>query len=282
MKTVAVHADDFGLSIGTNEAIATLLATESIQSASVMANGPAFDDAAQRVADSSGTWSLGLHANLTQATPVGSGAGLDAIRDTKGGFGGRNLLWKACRASRVTVESLAAEVEAQWSRLVGAGIEPAHIDTHQHAHAMPLVQQAVWTVARHHRVPVRLLRLSARTGSLVRKAKSMALSGLASRGERLASVRPTGSVELLSTFQGRGLPSLAGYRALLEDARSDFVELMVHPAKVDATHRSLTDISAVSAADFTTLSSDAWKNYLAQSGYRFVPVHELLRQVGLP
>src|ERR1700729_307855 len=64
-----LNADDFGLTAGINRAIGELHAAGALTSATLMANGPAFDDAV-RVASAHPTLGVGCHVVLTDGAPV--------------------------------------------------------------------------------------------------------------------------------------------------------------------------------------------------------------------
>ena len=66
-----LNADDFGLTPGVNQAIGELHAAGVLTSATLMANGPAFDDAV-RVAHAHPTLGVGCHVVLTDGVPVSS------------------------------------------------------------------------------------------------------------------------------------------------------------------------------------------------------------------
>src|ERR1700712_4849012 len=64
-----LNADDFGLTPGINRAIAELHAAGALTSATLMANGPAFDDAVS-TARTHPTLGIGPHSVVTDGTPV--------------------------------------------------------------------------------------------------------------------------------------------------------------------------------------------------------------------
>src|SRR5580698_5931377 len=64
-----INADDFGLTPGINRAIGELHAAGALTSATLMANGPAFDDAVA-VAQACSALGVGCHVVLTDGTPL--------------------------------------------------------------------------------------------------------------------------------------------------------------------------------------------------------------------
>ena len=69
MRRLIVNADDFGLTQGVNRAIMEAHSQGIVTSATLMANGRAFDDAIQR-AKSATRLSLGCHVVLVDGSPV--------------------------------------------------------------------------------------------------------------------------------------------------------------------------------------------------------------------
>lgn len=275
MKQVAIHADDFGLSNGTNQAIAELLDRSLIQSTTLLANGPAFEDAVTRYRRRSREWSVGLHVNLTQFAPCGEGLGLESmLGDT--GFIGRRGLYFATARGRIKAAHLAREIEAQWQRCEASGIRPAHLDSHQHAHAIPQVAEAVYGFANRVNVPVRFLRFDVNLGNSLRRMKTHALNVLARRGRQRAGADELTSLLVASIFSTGATPGVDAYLQLIRATPAGRVELMVHPAIVDEAHRSATAISAVSQGDYEILRSDSWMAALQAEGVELVPAANLL------
>lgn len=223
-------------------------------------------------------WSVGLHANLTQGEPVSGSDGLSAILNHEGRFAGRRTLMRACFLGQVKVETLEREIQAQWDLCDSSGVRLAHIDSHQHAHLIPMVRVAIQCVADRGKVPVRRLSLKTVGEGGLRAMKSRALNHLARRGEKKSGARALVDCELISIFQTDGLPSAAIYKSLLSQSQSNFIELMVHPAIVESEHQALTDISVVSQADYDTLRSDDWRDVMKSSEFKFMSTAEMIRR----
>jgi len=119
--------------------------------------------------------------------------------------------------------------------------------------------------------------LPTRLGPWSRRLKSLALNASAKRGESAAGAPSRVNLELLSIFMVDAVPSLETYRSLLEASSCNFVELMVHPARVDEEHRRTTRISEISTADYEVLGSDGWRSFVEQSPIRFIPAHAVIQ-----
>jgi chitin disaccharide deacetylase len=147
MKQLILNADDFGFTRGVNEAIIRAYQEGILTSATLMANGPAFDDAVER-ASSNPRLGVGCHLVLVGGKSVAPPEEIASLADadgqlpkTLGSFVAR-LSCGLIRASHIE-----KELRAQIEKIRRAGIEPTHLDTHKHTHAHPGVMEALGKVA---------------------------------------------------------------------------------------------------------------------------------------
>ena len=148
VRRLIINADDFGLTAGVNRAIAEAHDGGVVSSATLMANGPAFDDAV-RLARSRPRLGVGCHILLVDGTPLlqsESHALLDPdsrkertprFREGIGKFAALALL------GRLNSDEIEAEATAQIHRLQSAGIAVTHLDSHKHTHMFPQVFRAL-------------------------------------------------------------------------------------------------------------------------------------------
>ena len=149
-----VNADDFGLTPGINQAIAELHTAGVLTSATLMANGPAFADAA-RIARTLPTLGVGAHIVLTDGTPISDpstiptllGSDRRTLRPTLTAF------LAALLTGRIHEDDIYREALAQIQKLQAAGINPTHLDTHKHTHIFPQVLRAILRAARGTGIP---------------------------------------------------------------------------------------------------------------------------------
>jgi predicted glycoside hydrolase/deacetylase ChbG (UPF0249 family) len=148
MPRLILNADDFGLTRGVNRAIAELHAAGALTSATLMANGPAFDDAVS-IARAHPTLGVGCHIVLTDGTPVSHPADIPSLIGTDGKTFRPSLadFLLAVLRGRVDEEDIAREAAAQVQRLQRAGIDVTHLDTHKHTHILPGVARPLLFVA---------------------------------------------------------------------------------------------------------------------------------------
>ena len=149
-----LNADDFGLTRGINSAVAELNSAGVLTSATLMACGPAFEDAVG-IARTLPTLGVGCHIVLTDGTPVSPP---DTIPTLLGHdrrvF--RNRLTKFLQAlltGRISAEDITREALAQIEKLQRAGIRITHLDTHKHTHLFPTVSRALLEVAERTGIP---------------------------------------------------------------------------------------------------------------------------------
>ena len=134
MRRLVVNADDFGFTEDVNEGILRSHLDGIVRSASLMANGAAFEDAV-RIARRHPGLGVGCHLTLVQGESL-SQPGIRLPSSL------RSLL-----ASPPTFAEARREFQAQADRITRSGIVPSHLDTHKHVHLVPSVLDAALAVA---------------------------------------------------------------------------------------------------------------------------------------
>ena len=143
-----LNADDFGLTPGINRAIAELHSAGALTSATLMANGPAFDDAAA-IASAHPTLGIGCHIVLTDGIPVSPAASIPSLIGPDGKSFRPSLVafLRALFLGRIRADDITREALAQIQKLQQAGIPITHIDTHKHTHLFPGIARPLLEVA---------------------------------------------------------------------------------------------------------------------------------------
>jgi predicted glycoside hydrolase/deacetylase ChbG (UPF0249 family) len=152
--SLILNADDFGLTPGINRAIAELHAANALTSATLMAAGPAFDDAI-RIAHAHPTLGIGCHIVLTDGAPISPpetiptllGPDRKTFRPSLGSFFRDALL------NRIAAADIAREAQAQIDRIQQQGIRLTHLDTHKHTHILPHIARPLLAVAERTGIP---------------------------------------------------------------------------------------------------------------------------------
>ncbi|MFZ1129626.1 MAG: ChbG/HpnK family deacetylase [Terriglobales bacterium] len=152
MRTLIVNADDFGLTAGVNRAILEAHAHGVVTSATLMANGAAFEDAVA-AARSTPNLSVGCHVVLVDGTPVLPPASVDtmvAVRSAEPDKFYSSLSAFAARAmlGGFDRDQLVAEITGQIRKIQATGMHVTHLDSHKHAHIFPEILEALVRAAR--------------------------------------------------------------------------------------------------------------------------------------
>ncbi len=138
---LVVNADDFGFTRDVNAGIIEGIRCGILTATSLMANGGAFDDAV-KLARENPALDVGCHLVLVQGESV-SRPGTN-LPETLG-----QLLVALALGHLPVYEELAAQVR----RIVAAGINPTHLDTHKHTHVVPSVLAAVARISQEFGIP---------------------------------------------------------------------------------------------------------------------------------
>lgn len=142
-----VNGDDFGLTRGVNAGIIQAFREGILTSATLMANGPAFDDAVE-LARANPQLGVGIHLCLVSGPAVASAKDIPALADRDGQLP-KTLFVLLTRLSGgwIPTRQIEREFRAQIQRVLDAGIRPSHLDTHKHTHTHPRVMEALGRVA---------------------------------------------------------------------------------------------------------------------------------------
>jgi predicted glycoside hydrolase/deacetylase ChbG (UPF0249 family) len=237
-----VNADDFGLTRGINRAIAELHACGAVTSATLMANGPAFEDAV-RVAHSFPTLGVGCHIVLTDGTPLSPPHTIPTLLHSDGIRLRPSLssFFLAVLSGRVDPDDVAREAQAQICHLQQHGIQPTHIDTHKHTHMLPQIARTLLNVA--YACGIRSIRnpfepawcLKPSTTPLNRRLQLRLLRQCRPRFLALPQIR-NGTIETTDGTLGiaaTGSLDPVSLRAILAAIRAGTWELVCHPGYND-------------------------------------------------
>jgi predicted glycoside hydrolase/deacetylase ChbG (UPF0249 family) len=148
---VIVNADDLGISKSVNEAIFRAMQRGTITSATLLANGPAVQAAAQDIRMFP-KCSFGIHLNLTEFEPVclESKTDLKAILNGQGCFNGNSI--RQVQINAATRRAVFREWCAQIDRLMSLGVELSHFDGHHHVHTIPQLMPVVAALRRKYKI----------------------------------------------------------------------------------------------------------------------------------
>jgi predicted glycoside hydrolase/deacetylase ChbG (UPF0249 family) len=145
-----INADDFGLTHGINRAILKGHLEGIVTSATLMANGPALDQAVSLTASAAGL-GVGCHVTLLDGSSLLPRSQVSTLMEgpdsTRFYRSAAAFAWRTI-TGRINPAQLELEAVAQIRRLQSAGISVTHLDTHKHAHILPQVLQPLLLAAK--------------------------------------------------------------------------------------------------------------------------------------
>ncbi len=287
VRRLIVNADDFGLTRGVNRGIAEAHAHGIVTSATVMANGPAFDDAV-RLAQSNPRLGIGCHAVLIDGTPLLGGHEISSLIGRACDLQFRqNLSSFALRAigGLLDARQIEAEATAQIRKLQSAGLAVSHLDTHKHVHIFPQVLRPLLRAAQA--CGVRAIRNPfGRVGSsfiagrpnLWKRYGELKLLNLFARKFRQAVT----AAGMLTTDGSLGIAATGTlddrlFRFVLENVPDGTWELVCHPGYNDTELQSVrTRLRKSRAVELRLLTSKEIRELLARNGVELISYRDIV------
>lgn len=219
-RQVLINCDDLGYHPSINQAVVEILSRKHIVSTSIMAVGPYFDDAVERLRVIKHTV-VGVHLTLSSEYPYlrfGPLSNAPSLVDGKGHF---HPDIRPVRES-IRPDEVAKEFELQIKKVQQAGLSISHLDGHMFCFEAdvggPQLEQIVKELSNRYSIPYRT-----RTCSHLKKniPYNMIWDGYDTENERYGY-----------------------YRSYLQEPRLAIEELIIHPGK-DLT--AMTKFSAVAS-----------------------------------
>jgi len=286
-RRLIINADDFGLTTGVNRAIAEAHERGIVTSATLMANGAAFADAAERVARLP-RMSVGCHLVLVDGAPVLRPSDVPSL--APGGTRLRNSLadfWLAVVRGRVAADEIEREAAAQICKVQSAGISVSHVDAHKHAHLLPQVLRPVLRAARSCGVmavrnpfgPLRALAFAhlVRRPRLWRRYTEFGvLSSFADAFRRELAAADMTSTDGSFGVIGTGALDASLFEAIIGCIPEGTWEFVCHPGYSDAELDQVrTRLRRSREQELAVLTSDGAGRLLEQSGIELLSYREL-------
>jgi hopanoid biosynthesis associated protein HpnK len=271
MIVAVINADDFGLSTGINEGISVAHEQGILRSASLMPNGEAFSDAVDRIRQLPDL-GVGVHLSLvgeTPIAPVNSLRGLarqGKLPDSYAAFARDYLL------RRFSLAEVRREMRAQIDQVLEAGIQPTHLDSHQHIHLLPGILELTLDLAQAYQINV--VRVpDDRTGLFrmrtswrrVQLATLVLLSALARKKIAKSGLKSAGFFHGLAASGRLDTESLSAILSRLQDGIN---EVMCHPGLETAALRQRYAWGYAWETEMAALRSSAIKQIVKRRGIR--------------
>jgi len=285
LRSLIVNADDLGWTEGVNRGIAEAHRNGIVTSASLLANGAAFESGVELAQTTPGL-GIGVHLNLSDGEPVAQRELVTTLLNDRGELEGKpeSLLLRLARRS-VLLEEVEREWDAQIQKVRDFGVEPTHLDGHRHVQMLPGLFEIALRLAKRHGIAA--IRISHEESSL--------------RAALSAGAKQKGAIVMRQGVQARGLKLLApdareqaeragiaaadyfcgiaqtgeltreGVMRLVEILPEGTTELMCHPGYADAElAKSATRLQASRQAEVEILTDTGIRNLVASQGIRLI------------
>jgi len=291
VRRLIINADDFGFTLGVNRAIIEAHTHGVVTSSTLMANGAAFEQAAE-IAKTVPNLSVGCHVVLIDGEPVLGPDGIPSLvsrrsssprfRDGLKAFATRAL------AGLLDPEQIEAEASAQIRKIQSAGISVSHVDTHKHTHLFPAVLYPLLRAAAScgvravrnpfgPRRPLRSHRLFARPSLWSRYAEVRILRAFSgkfrSAVDRHGFATPDGTLGIVVT----GKLDEALFRAIAENVPDGTWEFVCHPGYYDDDLRAArTRLREAREIELRVLTLPEARSLLSREGIELISYRNLI------
>jgi hopanoid biosynthesis associated protein HpnK len=290
VRRLIINADDFGLTSGVNRAIVEAHEGGIVTSATLMANGSAFDEAVS-LAQTRPQLGVGCHVVLVDGAPLVRQTATDSLLDPRSRTSGsprfREGIAKFAALAllgRLAPEEIEAEATAQIAKLQSSGIAVTHLDSHKHTHMFPSVFRPLLRAAQARGVRavrnpferVRSSQLAARPDLWRRWTEVGILRGLAKQfreAVRQADMTtPDGTFAIVAT----GSLDERLLRRMIEHLPQGTWELVCHPGYNDADLQSVrTRLRESREQELRILTSQSTRDLLAANEVEVISYRDL-------
>jgi hopanoid biosynthesis associated protein HpnK len=290
VRRLIVNADDFGFTAGINRAIIEGHTRGIVTSATLMANGRAFDDAVA-LAKPVPRLSVGCHVVLIDGEPV-LGEQLPSITVTNSHGvqfrDGLKLFAARALAGRMDANEIEREATAQIRKIQASGLSVSHIDTHKHTHLFPTVLQPLLRAAQAcgvrtvrnpfgPRKPLRSGELLKRPGLWTRYAEVKILRTLAANfrdtANRAGLITPHGTLGIVVT----GALDEQLFRAIAAVIPEGTWEFVCHPGYNDDDLKAAnTRLRESRETELRVLTMPEARELLSSQGIALISYHDLI------
>ena len=144
MISLIINADDLASNSDRDRGILEAFRQGIVTSASLLANGPSFATAVAQAKEAG--LPVGVHLNLADGSAL-TGQIKD-LTDISGQFPGKHKLRQCLATDAFDRVALRNELAAQIERIFNAGLQPDHLDSHQHCQLFPCLTSMVTDLAK--------------------------------------------------------------------------------------------------------------------------------------
>jgi chitin disaccharide deacetylase len=223
VRTLVVNADDFGFTPDVNQGIVEAHRNGILTSTTLMATGAAFDDAVRQAREYP-SLDIGCHLVLVGQPPFPSSVA---------------ALAQAVALKRIQIyEALSAQVR----KILDAGLQPTHLDTHKHTHLLPQVLDAVARLSQDFKIPWvrRPFDFPLQPGAIPWKTRAInrGLRVVRTRFERVLRAHHCRFTDHFAGFQFTGHYDAALLAQLIRQLPEGSTEFMCHPGRCGSSLQS--------------------------------------------
>ena len=148
-KKFILNADDFGMSQAFNRAVLKGYQKGILTSASICANGEAFENAVSEIIPQCPNLSVGVHLNIIEGKSLTDVA---LLTDNDGNFNNGYLALIMKSYNKKFLAQVEQEFRAQIETVISK-TKVDHIDSHVHTHAIPNIFKIVVKLAKEYNIP---------------------------------------------------------------------------------------------------------------------------------
>lgn len=251
MKHLILNADDFGYSYGVNYGIIESHLRGVLTSTTLMAGMPGFDHAVS-LAKAHPSLGVGVHLTLTCGRPVLTDH--KTLTEPNGDF--HSQAYYHNEEQPLDKDEVYREWKAQIEKVLAAGIEPTHLDSHHHVHTFRGLEDVFVRLAREYDLPVRNSR---------RGCTDNHVQGVPCPNYLVDFIEGSGAH--FHTPLTEYAPAIESnmHRILLEAFKTlDCVEIMCHPAYLDTAVMLHSSFNLHRMCEVDLLISPATKAFIEQ------------------
>jgi predicted glycoside hydrolase/deacetylase ChbG (UPF0249 family) len=234
LKRLLVVADDVGLHRGMTDAAIRAHRDGIVTACSVVACGSAMEHAAEALR-SVPRLAVGVHLALVEERPLSDPAKVPSLVGPAGrfhrNFGAFSRRWFT---GRIDLGEVRRELRAQIEAVAGTGLPIAHLNSHQHLHALPRLFELVLDLAREFSIPWVRVPVDSGTAEArgARRVGLHAMNVFARRARRIAAARGIAFADRAAGIASAGHHDLESLLAIVR-AVEGTTELVVHPGASD-------------------------------------------------
>ncbi|MBT7886202.1 MAG: ChbG/HpnK family deacetylase [Gammaproteobacteria bacterium] len=273
-RVLILHIDDMGFCHAANAASLACLTEGSATCASILVNGPWFQEAVQ-MAKANPQLDLGVHLTLTAEYPTYRWPALSSRDPETGLLDADGYLW-ATREDAVRKVSVAAaegEMRAQIDGALAAGIDVTHIDTHMGSVVHPKFLGSYLRLAHEYGVPAFLPRITRD------RLQALGEGDMADEFLQVLAMIDTDQVPTLDDIIIETLVPMTSkhdfYRDLIKGVQPGLTHLLFHPAVAGAELEAIADTHASRHADYEAFLDRSLRDFAESLGIHLVGYRDL-------